>query len=164
MVVWYILTMRVYIKEVEGLIIPEKAHESDTGFDIYATSDPIILGEKYSANYWKSIDYIYYKTNVFLNLGANEKVYVNLRPRSSNRKMNLLLSNSVGLCDNGYTGEYIASFQYQFQPDDLRIGGNLNDNILGKINYDKIYHKGDKIGQLEFLKKSVDFKFILTTP
>lgn len=173
---WYHLNMRVYIKDVEGLKLPEKAHKTDTGFDVYAASDPVVVGKSFNfpslGEVWSEIDYIYYKTNIFLNLSEDEKTYINIRPRSSIRKTNLSLCNSVGLCDNGYTGEYIISFNYIFQPSDIYTKELLDPftfssnglTNLCRINYDKLYKFGDKIAQLEFMKGNIDVEFILTTP
>jgi len=148
--------MRVYIKKHDNLQVPKRAHCSDTGFDIYSISDPIVHGDyDEKTNSYKSIDYIEYKTGVYLNLMEDEvNVYVNIRPRSSLRKYNLLLCNSVGLVDAGYTGELIVSFKYIFQPIDIWYFNSC------KINYDKIYKKGDKIAQLEFIRGNEYVEFV----
>jgi dUTPase len=165
--------MRVYIKEVEGLKIPKKAHRNDTGFDIYASSVPIIAGDKsLRDDNWDCVDYVYYLTNVFINLGSNEKVYVNLRPKSSIRKKRLVMANSMGLLDNGYTGEIIASFKYLYQPCDFRLNPIIEPNTFTKnsfnittvVDHTKIYKKGEAIAQLEFLSGNMDVEFILTSP
>jgi dUTPase len=152
--------MLVYIKKNPNIDIPKRAHETDTGLDIYAISDPIIHGvrDDYYIDDYKSISYIEYKTGIYINLLHDSQVYVNIRPRSSLRKYNLSLCNSVGLCDNGYTGEYIVSFNYIFQPEDLQI--NTNGVLSAQINYDKIYKKGDKIAQLEFVRGNEPINFI----
>lgn len=152
--------MLVYIKKDSNGIIPKRAHETDTGLDIYAISDPIIHGVRndYHMDDYKSISYIEYKTGIFLNILHDHQTYVNIRPRSSIRKYNLSLCNSVGLCDNGYTGEYIVSFNYILQPEDLQI--NTNGGISTQINYDKIYKKWDKIAQLEFIRGNEPVNFI----
>ena len=69
------------------------------------------------------------------------------------------MANSVGLADTDYRGEIILRFKYIWNPEDFIVqrtfkinerGEPLNDSfsILGKINPNKIYKNGDKIGQL----------------
>jgi hypothetical protein len=77
------------------------------------------------------------------------------------RKYNLILANSIGLIDNDYRGELLLCFKYIWQPDDMfscvvPINETVNTKefgwgrktLRGKINMEKIYKKGDKIGQL----------------
>ena len=77
-----------------------------------------------------------------------------MHPRSSVRKYNLVLANSVGVIDNDYRGEIVVSFKYFFQPEDFVIQfeelekGFKPLNLLAGINWTKIYRKGDKIAQL----------------
>jgi dUTPase len=68
-------------------------------------------------------------------------------PRSSVRKYNLTLANSIGLIDHDYRGEILVCFKYNWQPEDFTIH---NGKIEGKINSNKIYKKGDKICQVKF--------------
>jgi len=141
------------------LTIPNNANNTDAGYDIVATSEPNIIGEKVDEDgvaLWKSISYIEYKTNVFISpqsdyvndafWATNAKNYHTLLfPRSSISKYNLSLCNSIGLVDKCYIGELMFRFNYIFQPADYTVGKN---GIVGTVNYDKIYKIGDKIGQL----------------
>ena len=152
--------MIIEIKNVEGLTIPSRANETDAGYDIVATSDPRIVGEKVEGvdgEFWKSITYIEYNTNVFI---SPQSDYVNdafwatktknyhtlLFPRSSISKYNLSLCNSIGLIDQGYKNEILFRFNYLFQPEDYKVW--YEGQLVAKVNYNKIYKMGDKIGQL----------------
>lgn len=163
--------MNIKIKNIEGLIIPKPSQESDTGYDIIAASDPIIVGERASqgVDLWKRVDYIKYKTNLFVEppQGEFEKFrvifdlttekilhkkfgYTLIFPRSSISKYNLILKNSVGIADHSYRGEICLRFAYQWQPEDS-IYFNYPDGGVysyGRVNTDRIYKKGDKCGQL----------------
>lgn len=160
--------MKIKIKDVEGLNIPQSNKESDTGYDIIATSDPIIVGEK-SGDYWKRVDYIEYKTNLFIeppqgesrpfrewpDLSMQEVIhekfgYTLIFPRSSISKYNLVLHNGIGLADHSYRGELICRFSYQWQPEDFIYFSHPQCEPIsfGKVNLGRIYKKGDKIAQL----------------
>jgi dUTP pyrophosphatase len=64
-----------------------------------------------------------------------------LFPRSSNSKMDLLLSNSVGVIDEDYRGEVQARFKDTFMPRGLFVG--MESGIEPKY-----YKKGDAVCQL----------------
>lgn len=112
------------------------AHDGDAGYDLIATSDPIIVERETG-----TIDYIEYDTGLVIEPESGYHTFV--MPRSSISKTNLILANSVGLIDNGYRGTIKLRFKYILQFKDL---------TLGKINFSRIYKKGDKIGQLVFAK------------
>jgi dUTPase len=146
--------------------IPAQGTELSAGYDLTAISEPKIAGEKDDDGYWKRIDYIQYHTGVqitpprYKTFSMVSDAYVNvyhtlLFPRSSVSKYNLQLANSVGLIDNDYTGELLLRFNYIWQPEDLLWveANNKQDNgvfnqIRGIVNQNRIYKKGDKIGQI----------------
>ena len=154
--------------------LPVRSTERSTGNDIVATSDPEIIGVKNNTDdtgqFWKSIDYIQYRTNLFVSVqkDANFDDYDILGfPRSSVSKYNLTLANSICLIDADYRGEITLRFKYIWQPDDLlyvpTIDGNktgISGKITGKPNLEKIYKKGDKICQLKVTKVE-DVEFLL---
>lgn len=166
--------MKIHIKNIEGLTIPKSSTPESSGYDIVALSDPNIVGIPNADTkgvdetiYWDSIDYIEYKTGVFIAPQQDaymfivNKYHTLVLPRSSISKYNLILANSIGLIDNDYRGEILFRFKYVFQPEDFRFkykktpkndGGNLffyeSVGLLGTVNKDKIYKKGDKLGQL----------------
>jgi dUTPase len=160
--------MKIHVKEAKNLSVPATATSNSAGYDVVALEDPKIVGVK-DGDYWKSIDYIEYKTGLFTapqpdSYGHNYHTLI--FPRSSVRKYNLVLANSIGLIDNDYRGEIILCFKYLWQPEDFVILANpneemsksftkisdtvssLNWKMVGKINESKIYKKGDKLGQL----------------
>ena len=145
--------MKIQIKKQDGLTLPKTGSDKSAGYDIVSISDPIINGVKVDGeiDIWKSIDYIEYKTGIFispqqsyLHSGMTD-FHTYIFPRSSISKYNLSLCNSVGLIDNDYRGEICFRFKYVIQPEDLVI----DETTFGVIvNLDKIYKKGDKIGQI----------------
>ena len=149
--------------------LPTKGTDRATGFDIIVTSEPEIIGEIYDNGGYKRVDYIQYKTNlklavqkerVFSNFGYNDLDYDILAfPRSSISKYNLTLANCIGLIDADYRGEVLLRFKYQWQPEDYKI---RTDNLLeGRVNFTKLYNKGDKVCQLKVTKvENVEFVLV----
>ena len=124
------------------------AHEGDAGYDIIASSEPKIVGSVFDRknNLFLSIDYIEYKTNVYI--APVYKFFTMVFPRSSiAASTNLVLANSIGLIDSGYRNEICLRFKYIFQPKDLVY---FSGYFGVKVDEEKIYHKGDRIGQLVF--------------
>ena len=156
----------IQVKNIEGkTILPVAGSQLAAGYDIVAVEEPTIIGTQLPPSFnepdwWKAIDYLEYHTALYISPQSNAGEYVNyhtlLHPRSSVRKYNLVLANSIGLVDNDYRGEIIMCFKYIFQPEDLMFG-DISDKavpdshvqmILGRVNPNKVYKKGDKIGQL----------------
>ena len=149
--------------------LPKKGTDRATGFDVIVTSDPEIIGEIYENGVYKRVDYIQYKTNlklavqkerVFSNFGYTDLDYDILAfPRSSISKYNLVLANCIGLIDADYRGEVLLRFKYQWQPEDYKI---RTDNLLeGRVNFTKLYNKGDKVCQLKVTKlENVEFVLV----
>lgn len=94
------MTTKVSIKKlVPSAVIPSYAKYGDAGLDLTATS------KEYSHELQSWV----YGTGIAV---AIPEGYVGLIfPRSSIRKTNLLLSNSVGVIDSGYRGEITFSFK-----------------------------------------------------
>lgn len=105
--------------------LPKPATSRSTGRDIIATSEPEIVGTKQnkdgSGYYYKSIDYIQYRTNLFTSVQMNNISDYDILgfPRSSISKYNLMLANSICLIDADYRGEILLRFKYIWQPDDF---------------------------------------------
>lgn len=119
--------MKVRIKKlVENAVVPTRAHKTDAGFDLVATS--------------KSYDNdgnVVYGTGLAFEIPQG---YVGLVfPRSSNAKKDLLLSNSVGVIDSGYRGEVLAKFKKTI------THSNYNHTTWYG---EKEYNIGDRIGQI----------------
>ncbi len=140
------MTEKLKVSNLAAIFNP--ANKSDSGYDIVASSDPIIHGlkthEKSDSEYY-CIDYIEYETNLIIDPPENIHAYI--FPRSSISNYNLILANSIGLIDNGYRGTLKLRFKYNVQPIDFTSNwGKLSLSV----NRNKIYKKGDKIGQLVF--------------
>ncbi len=136
------------------------------GYDVVAVDDPTIVGEiagtlKLESGaevpLYKNIGYLEYHTALKVQPLSNEYGeyhHIDLHPRSSVRKYNLVLANSIGLIDNDYRGEILVSFKYILQPEDFVIQFQEEEkgykplNLLAGVNWTKIYRKGDKIAQL----------------
>jgi dUTP pyrophosphatase len=105
---------------------PEKAHDSDAGFDLTAVSK---ITDEFGN--------IVYDTGISLELPKG--YYGLVLPRSSISKKTLNLANSVGLIDPDYRGSVIL----KFKPTPYMSSRTVEEN------YD--YEVGDKIGQLLIL-------------
>ena len=110
--------MKVKIKKLHPLaVIPTYAKSGDAGMDFVATK--VISEETYS---------ITYGTDIAMEIPEG---FVGLVfPRSSIRKYELNLSNSVGVIDSGYRGELQATFR--------KTHGDASET----------YNVGDKIFQM----------------
>jgi dUTPase len=163
--------MQILIKKVDNVNIPKRGNPDDAAYDIIATSDPIIIGGKIEryldgvVNAWEKIDYIAYKTNLFIapqdQMKTKQiiKFHTLLLPRSSISKKNLVLANSVGLIDNGYRGEIEFRFKYIMQPEDmLSITEYGRTKFYCNVSPNNIYLKGDKIGQI-MAQSNIDIDF-----
>ena len=138
-----------YITEQEEFEL-KQSHNGDAGMDVIATSVNIV-GNKgrmvhrgVLQDFYTHIDYIEY--GIDLAIEPENENWVLAVPRSSLRKYNLVLANSAGIIDTAYRGKILFCFKYIFQPEDLAI--REMNNIYGRVNMDKIYKVGDRIGQL----------------
>lgn len=137
--------MFVFVRSQGSENILPPHHQGDVGFDLIASSNPIIEGEMID-DYWSSISYIEYETEVAIEPPPD--YFALLFPRSSISKKNLNLANSVGVIDQGYRNTINVRFNYIWQPKNLRFLGSQC-----AIHINNIYKKGDKIAQLVFMKK-----------
>jgi len=101
---------------------PTRAHESDAGFDFYASDDGAL-------RFSDSACCIVYGTGIAVEIPPG--YFGAMFPRSSIRDIGLGLCNSVGVIDSGYRGEIMFSFN--------QLSGTQG------------YSAGDKIGQLVIL-------------
>lgn len=92
------MALNIKIKKVrQEAIIPTKAHATDAGYDLYASS----------CHYENGL--VCYGTGVAVEIPQGYVGFV--FPRSSIANTNLALSNSVGVIDSGYRGEIKAKFR-----------------------------------------------------
>jgi dUTPase len=169
-------TMKIYVKNTEGVVLPKRGTELSAGYDIVATSDPKIVGEyfipcrgdnsetalklrddylsstdaSYRSRFFSSIDYIEYETSLYIAPGAVTFHTLILARSSISSKTWLSLANSVGLIDVDYRGQILCRFRYLWQPSDISCPMEGSEEQAIEVNFDKIYKKGDAIAQLVF--------------
>jgi len=109
--------MFVNIKKLnENAVIPTYAKDGDAGMDLVATSI------KFDGTQ------VTYGTGLAMEI---PKGFVGLVfPRSSIRKTDLSLSNSVGVIDSGYRGEIQATFNQKSLSKDGQILYGIGDRIM----------------------------------
>lgn len=87
-----------FVKLLENAVAPTKAHATDAGFDLTATSRTF---DEHGA--------VVYGTGIAVEIPAG---YVGLVfPRSSVSKFDLSMANAVGVIDAGYRGEITVKFK-----------------------------------------------------
>lgn len=127
--------MEVKIKKLnEQAVLPHKAHPTDAGFDLVATSRAI---DEYGN--------VVYGTGLAFEIPEG---YVGLLfPRSSVSKKNLVTANAVGVIDSHYRGEVTLKFRpvkgYKSFAKYLE-----NHGIMGRDNVGALYGVGDRFAQL----------------
>lgn len=121
--------MEVKIKKlVKKAVIPTYAKTGDAGLDLTAVN----------YIYDKEKDCHIYGTGLAFEIPEG---YVGLVfPRSSNRKTNAYLPNSVGVIDSGYRGEVIMSFKNR---------DKCSQDIIPQLN--RPYEIGDRVCQIIIL-------------
>lgn len=126
--------MKIRIKKLtDDATMPTKAHPTDAGFDLYATSRNIDADGN-----------LVYGTGLAFEIPEGYAGFI--FPRSSNAKKDILLTNSVGVLDSHYRGEVTMKFKPSSalvpEPrghDTYIVAGNM------RLRY---YDIGDRIGQL----------------
>lgn len=95
--------MEVRIKKLtDNAQVPQRAHESDAGLDLVATSMKVDENGN-----------VVYGTGLAVEI---PKGFVGLLfPRSSIAKKDIILTNSVGVIDSGYRGEVMFKFRPSVQ-------------------------------------------------
>lgn len=120
--------MKVRFKKLsENAVAPNKAHPTDAGFDLTATSRVV---DDYGN--------IVYGTGIAVEIPENHVGLI--FPRSSVCKKELFLTNSVGVIDSGYRGEIMVKF---------KMTASSLDPLTACENLERlIYKTGERIGQL----------------
>jgi dUTP pyrophosphatase len=130
--------MKVRIKKLnENAVIPSYAKDGDAGMDLVATR--IISNTTFDVSY--GTDLAMEIPNGFVGL---------VFPRSSIRKYELALSNSVGVIDSGYRGELQATFKKENGLDSLayKVGDRIAQIII--IPYPPIeFEEADELSDTE---------------
>lgn len=142
-----------FIKLTDKAIIPTKAHPTDAGFDMIATSKNI------------AEDYIEYGTGIAMKLPSGYCAL--LFPRSSNSNKDLLLCNSVGVVDSNYIGEIKWRFKRITKNPEFSyktLFGFVRKVFTKHTDY-KEYEIGDRIGQMLILPiPKAEFVEVKTLP
>ena len=130
--------MKVRIKKLnENAVIPSYAKDGDAGMDLVATK--IISNTTFDVSYG---------TDLAMEI---PKGFVGLVfPRSSIRKYELALSNSVGVIDSGYRGELQATFKKENGLDSLayKVGDRIAQIMI--IPYPPIeFEETDELSDTE---------------
>jgi dUTP pyrophosphatase len=115
-------------------VLPKKAHEQDAGFDLVAVDDGVI-----------NHGFVEYSTGLSVEIPDG---YVGLLfPRSSVTNQDLMLKNSVGVCDAPFRGE--VKFRFHESPD---LNSLITKFAEVKKTIVRRYKKGERIGQLVVLE------------
>jgi len=128
--------MKVRIKKLnQNAVIPSYAKGGDAGMDLVATR--IISNTTFDVSY--GTDLAIEIPNGFVGL---------VFPRSSIRKYELVLSNSVGVIDSGYRGELQATFKKENGLDSLvyKVGDRIAQIIIipyPPIEFDEVAELSD---------------------
>ena len=99
--------MNIFFKRLHpDAVIPKKANRSDYAFDCVAVSE-----EEIAPNVWKyGLGFALQIQDLSKQTGVSYKISV--YARSSVCKTGMVLSNGVGIVDEGYTGEISAVFYH----------------------------------------------------
>lgn len=112
-----------FVKTHENAVAPTKAHATDAGFDLTATSRTF---DEHGA--------VVYGTGIAVEIPAG---YVGLVfPRSSVSKFDLSMANAVGVIDAGYRGEITVKFKPGIRWDGKPASGK------------HIYNPGERCAQI----------------
>ena len=162
--------MEIFVKNVKGLKVPTQSHPNeDAMYDLSCIGRPVIVGEFFESamlgKLYKNIKYIEYQTNLAI-AHTSPYNFIKIYPRSSIRKKNLIICNSVGIIDNGFRASISVNFKYIAQPEDYIMLPEFGINKLYiKINNDAIYQEGQAIAQMELCKSvPIEFKSVNELP
>ena len=129
--------MKVKFKKLnENAVMPKKAHPTDAGFDLVATSREF---DEYGN--------IVYGTGLAVEIPER---YVGLAfPRSSVSKYDIVMANSTGIIDAHFRGEMKFKFKMAIEAGKLVTEG-AGEHIFAQTTYPKnrVYNVGDRIAQL----------------
>ena len=119
--------MKVKFKKLrENAKLPTKTHDDDFCYDVYACDCEEVapnvykypLGFALQIDEYEGISLPDNHMSMFASVWRNHKTILSIdfRPRSSVWKTGMVLCNSCGIVDRGYTGE-VCAFFYHVMPD-----------------------------------------------
>lgn len=112
--------MKVKIKKLhEDAVIPKYSKDGDACFDLTATSKFVDDNRN-----------IVYGTGLAFEIPKG--FYMDIRPRSSNTKKDLVMLNSPGTVDSGYRGEVTVKYRPTtgFMPYQYNIGDRMAQAVI----------------------------------
>lgn len=112
--------MKLKIKLGPNGVLPQKAHPSDAGFDLTATSCRID----------RSTKFVEYGTDLSIELPEGHMGLI--FPRSSISKYDMTLCNSVGLVDQNFRGELKLRFR-STGPHHYKVGDRIGQLVVMPI-------------------------------
>lgn len=128
--------------------LPSQSQSLDAGYDLVAIDSGTVVyvidGEENKG----VIQYIEYQTGISIEPPSG--YHIEIFPRSSISKYDLILANSIGLVDEGYRGQILVRFKYIPPLHDVRIVRGLPI---------KKYLRGDRIAQL-VVRKTIQAEFV----
>lgn len=134
-------------KTHENAITPVKANETDMCYDLFAVEDGKL-----------SDMFIEYDTGIALDIPEGYDIQV--FPRSSISKYDLVLANCIGIIDNGYKDSVKCRFKILYSHSELIRDEENGQGLLfepRQVSDLKLYKKGDRIAQFTLVKK-VNYK------
>ena len=102
-------------------VIPKRAHPTDAGLDITATSMSFDI----------NTGIVTYGTDLAIKLPKGHVGH--LYPRSSVYKTNMVLCNSVGVVDENYTGEIKFKFHTRDSHNLYKVGDRIGQLVIVKL-------------------------------
>lgn len=131
--------MKVTFKKLnDKAVMPRKAHPSDAGLDLVATSKRI-----------DEMGNIVYGTGLAFEIPEGHVGLI--FPRSSISKTNIVLTNSVGVCDCHYRGEVMAKFKPITTAHEFHTPRGEVERYIDMDGSPKDYEVGERIAQLIIL-------------
>jgi len=116
--------MECYVKKLrKDAVIPQKAHFSDTGYDLWVL------------DVHKKLDngVVMYSTG--LQIQPPFGLYFEIIPRSSIIKSGYIQANSIGVVDSGYRGElFIPLYKVDKNSPDLELPKKIGQLVLRSIS------------------------------
>lgn len=118
--------MILKIKKVsENAILPQKAHKTDAGFDLFSCVEDFLNPGEYK------------KIPIGIAIELPENTEAQIRPRSGlAANYGITLLNSPGTIDEGYTGEIcVIMINHGKEPFHIKIGSKIAQMVI-KPTYD----------------------------
>ena len=128
--------MQIRVKKLhEDAVLPARSTDTDAGYDLVAIDDGEVFYRGDAKSGPHNVLFIQYRTGI--SIEPDEGYHVEIFPRSSITKTQLILGNSIGLVDYGYRGEVFLRFKVTADP---------------SSSFFQKYNKGDRVAQFVIRK------------